>query len=60
MKVTVAQGIQVVHKGKRFADGVLLEVSDELARRWLRAGWVSEEDCSPVARQTRSTPHRTR
>lgn len=42
MKVTVARGIQVVHAGERHSDGRTVDVPDELAGKWLRAGWVSE------------------
>jgi hypothetical protein len=42
MKITVAEGIQVVHEGHRYADGDTAEVPDYLAEKWVRSGWASE------------------
>lgn len=44
MKVTVAHGVQVVHEGARHTDGATLDVPDDVAGKWLRAGWVSETE----------------
>lgn len=44
VKVTVAQGIQVVHEGERYPGGTELEVPGPLAHKWIRAGWVTESE----------------
>ena len=50
MKITVAEGIQVVHEGTRHFGGSEVEVPEHLARKWIRAGWAtSDEDESEVS-----------
>lgn len=42
MKVTVKQGVQVVHDGTVFADGETADVPDHVVELWLRSGWVEK------------------
>jgi hypothetical protein len=43
MKVTVADGIRVVHEGKAYRGGESADVPDEVAKSWIESGWASEE-----------------
>jgi hypothetical protein len=43
MKVTVADGIRVVHEGKAYRDGESADVPAEVAKQWIESGWATEE-----------------
>ena len=42
MKVTVTDGIRVVHDGKAYQDGQSADVPAEVAKQWIDVGWASE------------------
>lgn len=48
MKVTVTQGIQVVHDGQVYLNGASADVPDALGQRWIRNGWASEDGLSAL------------
>jgi hypothetical protein len=39
-RVVVAQLYRVVHDGAAFPPGAIATMPDDVAQRWLRAGWV--------------------
>ena len=41
MKVTVTQGIHVVHDGKVYQDGQRVDVAERVARLWITYGWAT-------------------
>jgi hypothetical protein len=48
MKVTVTQGIRVIHDGEVYRDGQSVDVPAVVAAFWLECGWASEgNDGSP-------------
>ena len=42
MKVTVTQGIRVVHDRVLYQDGQSADVPNEVAEEWVKNGWASE------------------
>jgi hypothetical protein len=42
MKVTVTQGVRVVHDGTVYQDGQSADVPEGVARCWIQCGWASE------------------
>ena len=42
MKVTVTQGVRVVHDGTLYQDGQSGDVPKDVAERWVTNGWASE------------------
>lgn len=48
MKVTVTQGVQVVHDGQVYRNGASAEVPERVGQRWIRNGWASSEGPSPL------------
>jgi hypothetical protein len=43
MKMTVTQGIRVVHDGTVYQDGQTVDVPDSVAAFWKECGWASED-----------------
>jgi len=54
MNIEVAEGIQVVHDGHRYAGGDIADVPQHLGEKWIRAGWASE--VAPQGTEERPTP----
>jgi hypothetical protein len=42
MKVTVTQGIRVVHDGRVYQNGQSADVPERVARRCIHCGWASD------------------
>jgi hypothetical protein len=53
MKVTVTQGIRVIHDGELYQDGQSVDVPESVATFWLECGWASEGDGAPAPRDPR-------
>lgn len=49
VKVTVTEGIRVVHDGQPYRDGQTVTVPESVARRWIRNGWASDSGPSVLA-----------
>jgi hypothetical protein len=53
--VSVNTPYQVVHEGVVYGPGQTADVPEEIARKWLEAGWVSEAT-QPEKRATKAAP----
>jgi hypothetical protein len=51
MKVEVLAPYQVAHAEARYLPGEVAEVPDDVARKWLSCGWVTEH-ANPVRKAT--------
>lgn len=56
MKVTVTQGIRVVHDGEVYRDGQSVDVPEQVAAHWLECGWASEGDGASALPDPRGLP----
>lgn len=55
VKVTVTQGIHVVHDGTVYRNGDGAAVPERVARRWIHNGWASESSTATDGRQSVGT-----
>lgn len=55
--VTVNAPYQVVHDGTVYGPGQTADVPEEIAQKWIEAGWVSE---AKEKRATKAAPQKRR
>jgi hypothetical protein len=55
--VSVNTPYQVVHEGTVYGPGQTADVPEEIAHKWIEAGWVSEAK-EPEKRATKAAPQK--